>query len=145
MTGLMRRMHGPRTLRGEMDRLFDDFFGMTPAQNAKNAVWSPAVDIREDENSFIIEAELPGMSKEDIHLEVEQNMLSIKGERKFERKDEQENYHFVERSYGSFYRSFTLPKNVNTEEISAEHKDGMLVITVPKAEEVKPKKVEIKS
>jgi len=145
MTRLMKCMHNPRTLRGEMDRVFDDFFGTAPARTQKSAVWSPAVDIREDEGSFVIEVELAGLSKEDIHLEVEQNQLSIKGERKFEKKDEGENYHFVERSYGSFYRSFTLPRNVNTGEIEAEHRDGILTITVPKAEEVKPKKVEISS
>jgi HSP20 family protein len=145
MTRMMRRMHGPRTLRDEMDRVFDDFFGMVPARSEKSAVWSPAVDIREDENNFVIEVDLPGMSKDDIHLEVEQNQLSIKGERRFEKKEEGESYHFVERSYGSFYRSFTLPKNVDTGAIAAGHKDGVLMITVPKAEEVKPKKVEIKS
>jgi HSP20 family protein len=137
------RGQGVRTLRDEMDRLFEDFFASAPERTGRG-VWSPMVDVREDENNFYIEAELPGMSKEDIHLEVEQNSLSIKGERKFEKKDEGENYHFVERSYGSFYRSFTLPKNVNADGIAAEYKDGVLTVTVPKVEEVKPKKVEIK-
>jgi len=146
MTFLMRRRtNEPRTLRDEMDRLFDDFFGMTPARGERGAVWSPAVNVREDEDSFFIEAELPGMSREDIELEVEQNSLVIKGERRFEQKEEGENYHFVERSYGSFYRSFTLPKNVDADGIGAEYKDGVLTVTVPKKEEVKPKKVEIKT
>lgn len=145
MTFLVRRrMNEPRTLRDEMDRLFDSFFGMTPAPSERGAVWSPAVNVREDDNNFYIEAELPGMSKEDIDLEIEQNSLVIKGDRKFEKKEEGENYHFVERSYGSFYRSFTLPSNVNGEAISAEYKDGVLQVTVPKKEEVKPKKVDIK-
>jgi HSP20 family protein len=137
-------MNEPRTLRDEMDRLFDNFFGMTPASTERGAVWSPAVNVREDENNFYIEAELPGMKKEDIDLEIEQNSLCIKGDRKFEKKEEGENYHFVERSYGSFYRSFSLPSNVDAEGISAEYKDGVLQVTVPKKEEVKPKKVEIK-
>lgn len=145
MTLLMRRrMNEPRTLRDEMDRLFDDFFGMTPARGERGAVWSPAVNVREDADNFYIEAELPGMNKEDIELEVEQNSMVIKGERKFEQKQEGENYHFVERSYGSFYRSFTLPKNVDADGINAEYKDGVLQVTVPKKEEVKPKKVQIK-
>lgn len=145
MTFLVRRkMNEPRTLRDEMDRLFDNFFGMTPASTERGAVWSPAVNVREDENNFYIEAELPGMKKEDIDLEIEQNSLCIKGDRKFEKKEEGENYHFVERSYGSFYRSFSLPSNVDAEGISAEYKDGVLQVTVPKKEEVKPKKVEIK-
>lgn len=145
MTFLVRRkMNEPRTLRDEMDRLFDDFFGMTPARAERGAIWSPAVNVREDENNFYIEAELPGMTKEDIDLEIEQNSLCIKGDRKFEKKEEGENYHFVERSYGSFYRSFSLPGNVDPEGISAEYKDGLLQVTVPKKEEVKPKKVEIK-
>jgi HSP20 family protein len=145
MTFLVRRrMNEPRTLRDEMDRLFDSFFGMTPAQSERGAVWSPAVNVREDDSNFYIEAELPGMSKEDIDLEIEQNSLCIKGDRKFEKKEEGENYHFVERSYGSFYRSFTLPSNVDAEAISAEYKDGVLQVTVPKKEEVKPKKVDIK-
>jgi len=116
-----------------------------PARREGSAtMWSPSVDISETADSFIVRAELPGMKKEDIELEVENNVLSIRGERKFEKTDEGENYHFMERSYGSFYRSFTLPKNVDSETIGAEYKDGMLVVSIPKKEEVKPKKVEIK-
>jgi len=146
MTFLMRRNRGQgvRTLRDEMDRLFDDFFSAVPERNENSGIWSPSVDVREDEHNFVIVAELPGMAKEDIDLEVEQNTLAIKGERKFERKDEGESYHFVERSYGSFYRSFRLPKNVDGDAIGAEYKDGLLTVTLPKKEEVKPKKVEIK-
>lgn len=146
MTGLMmRKGNGYRTLRGEVDRLFDDFFGLTPAKQEGSApMWAPSVDISETADNFIVRAELPGMSKDNIDLEIENNVLSIKGERNFEKKDEGENYHFVERSYGSFYRSFTLPRNVDPEGIGAEYKDGVLVVTIPKKEEVKPKKVEIK-
>jgi HSP20 family protein len=144
MTGLMKQGQGYRTLRSEMDRVFDDFFGLMPARREGSAtLWSPSVDISETADNFIVRAELPGMKKEDIELEVENNVLSIRGERKFEKTDEGENYHFMERSYGSFYRSFTLPKNVDSETIGAEYKDGMLVVTIPKKEEVKPKKVEI--
>ncbi len=145
MTGLMKQGQGYRTLRSEMDRVFDDFFGLMPARREGSAtMWSPSVDISETADNFVVRAELPGMKKDDIELEVENNVLSIRGERKFEKTDEGENYHFMERSYGSFYRSFTLPKNVDSETIGAEYKDGMLIVTIPKKEEVKPKKVEIK-
>jgi len=141
----MRQGQGYRTLRSEMDRVFDDFFGLMPARREGSAtMWSPSVDISETADNFVVRAELPGMKKDDIELEVENNVLSIRGERKFEKTDEGENYHFMERSYGSFYRSFTLPKNVDSETIGAEYKDGMLIVTIPKKEEVKPKKVEIK-
>lgn len=147
MSGLMRYNTGApfRTLRSEMDRLFDDFFGLMPARrDGTSAVWAPAVDIREDVDNYFVEAELPGMKKEEIEIELENNVLSIRGERKFERKQDSENYHFVERSYGTFYRSFSLPKNVDGENISAEYKDGVLHVAIPKKDEVKPKKVEIK-
>jgi HSP20 family protein len=147
MTGLVKYGIGSpmRTLRSEMDRLFDDFFSVAPARRDGAAtVWAPVVDIREDVDNYIVEAELPGMKREEIEVELENNVLSIKGERKFERKQDGENYHFVERSYGTFYRSFSLPKNVDGERIGAEYKDGVLHVSIPKKEEVKPRKVEIK-
>lgn len=145
MTGLMKQGQGYRTLRSEMDRLFDDFFGLQPArrENGAAALWSPSVDVSETPDNFIVRAELPGMQREDIDLEVENNVLVIRGERKFEKQSDSESFHFTERSYGSFFRSFTLPKNVDSESITAEYKDGMLTVTLPKREEVKPKKVEI--
>jgi HSP20 family protein len=142
----MMRVGGGRSLRGELDRLFDDFFGSTLRKNGDGApqgVWSPAVNVREDENNYYVEAEVPGMNKDDLQIEVENNVLSLRGERRFEKKDDKENYHFVERSYGNFYRSFALPKNVDGEKIQAEYKDGVLHITLPKRPEVKPKKVSI--
>ncbi|MCC7477957.1 Hsp20/alpha crystallin family protein [bacterium] len=144
MTGIMRTSDA-RSLRSEIERLFDEFAGFTPARSREGriSVWAPAVDVRETAESFIVAAELPGMSKEDIHVELENGTLTIKGERRFEKQDESENYHFVERSYGSFYRSFGLPKNVNAEGISAEYRDGVLQVTLPKAEEVKPRKVSV--
>lgn len=134
-----------RTLRTEMDRLFDEFFGIAPSRReSMQTLWAPPVDVREDKDNFYVEVELPGMKKEEINLEFTNNVLLIKGERKFERKEESENYHFMERSYGSFYRSLSLPRSVDGEKITAEYKDGLLKIVVPKKEEVKPKKVEIK-
>lgn len=144
MTFLMKRSENPRTLRSEMDRLFDDFFGMTPARTA-GTMWAPAVDVREDEHNFYVTADLPGMKKEEIEVELENSLLTIKGERRFERREDKENFHFVERSYGNFYRSFTLPKNVKGDAITAEYKDGVLSVMIPKADEVKPKKVVIQA
>jgi HSP20 family protein len=140
---MMRTTNSP--LRGAFDRFFDDWFGRTAIKPETNgsSVWSPAVNVREDAANLYVEAELPGMQRKDIQIEVADNVLSIKGERRFEKKESKENYHFCESSYGSFYRSFTLPASVDADEIKAEYKDGMLSITLPKREEVKPKKVAI--
>lgn len=143
MTKLIRRNDPFFNLRGELDRLFDGLSVPSGAETGNAAMWSPSVDIREDENAYVVEAELPGTSREDIHVELENNTLTLKGERKFEKKQDEENYHFIERSYGSFFRSFSLPKNVDAEKISAEYKDGMLFVTLPKREEVKPKRVDV--
>jgi HSP20 family protein len=137
-----------RILRGEMDRLFDDFFanwgnGRSAARTEGQRFWAPAVDVAESQDQFIVRAELPGLKPEDIDIELQNNVLTLKGERKLERKDEQENYHFVERSYGSFFRSFTLPRNVNAGGVQASFEHGVLTISIPKAEEAKPRKVAI--
>jgi HSP20 family protein len=146
----MMRGNDWRSLRTDVDRLFEDFFGglsrtAATAQGAsqRSAFWAPPVDVSENEDQFLVRAELPGIKQEDIDIELENNVLTIKGERKFERKDEKENYHFVERSYGSFFRSFTLPRNVDPNGISANFADGVLTIGIPKAEEAKPRKVQI--
>lgn len=144
MSVMLQKSNGLRNLRDEMDRVFDTFFFAPTLKRVDGSIWAPAVDLKEDANNFIVSAELPGLKREDIQVEIENNTLMIKGERKFEKREEKENYHFVERSYGSFYRSFTLPKNVDAEKIAAEYKDGVLQVTLPKKEEVKPKKVEVK-
>jgi len=132
-----------RSLRREMERLFEDFFG-TPAEGTMLTEWSPLVDIKEEDNSFKVSVDLPGMNRDDINIEVESNRLAISGERRFEKEEKKEDYHFVERSYGKFYRAFTLPVTVQAEKIDAAYNDGVLEITLPKKEEVKPKKVAIK-
>jgi HSP20 family protein len=138
-----------RGFRSEIDRLFEDFLspqrGLSTATQGqgKGTFWAPAVDISENGDSFVVHAELPGVKQEDIDIELEDSVLTLKGQRNFERKDEKENFHFVERSYGSFYRSFTLPRNVDPNGIQASFTDGVLTITVPKAEQAKPRKVEI--
>ena len=140
-----------RGFRSEFDRLFDEFFNpqrglsTTQGQGKGGTFWAPAVDVSENGENFVVHAELPGIKQEDIDIELENNVLTLKGQRKFERKDEKENYHFVERSYGSFYRSFTLPRNVDPNGIQASFTDGVLTISIPKAEEAKPRKVQIGS
>ncbi|MEJ2068311.1 MAG: Hsp20/alpha crystallin family protein, partial [Deltaproteobacteria bacterium] len=106
--------------------------------------WSPVVDIYETDESVILKAELPGMTKEDISIEINENNLVLKGERCFQKDIKEENYHRIERSYGTFSRSFTLPDTVDRDNVTANFKDGILEITIPKIEGAKPKQIEIK-
>jgi HSP20 family protein len=126
------------------DRMLDGFFG--PARrkmDLENFDWAPRVNVEELEDKFEITAELPGMKKEDIDIEVRDGVLVIKGEKKVENEEEGKNYHICERSYGTFQRAFTLPDNVTTENISAEYADGILMLGVPKVEPAKPKEIKI--
>jgi HSP20 family protein len=106
--------------------------------------WSPPVDIAEDEKEYIVKAELPGINKEDIKVTVEGGVLSITGERKAEKEEKNKKYHRIERSYGTFTRTFTLPEAASAEKVSAEFKDGVLKVHLPKDEKAKPKSVEVK-
>jgi len=106
--------------------------------------WNPSVDIFEDKDRLILEAELPGMNREDFEISVENNILTLRGERKFEKKAEGDNYHRVERSYGSFTRSFTLPQTVTADGATADFENGVLRVSLPKREETKARKIEIK-
>jgi HSP20 family protein len=108
------------------------------------AEWSPLVDITEDEKEYVIKAELPDVKKEDIKLTVEDNVMSISGERKYEKEEKGKKYHRVERAYGSFLRSFTLPEAADGSKVSAEYKDGLLNVRLPKSEKAKPKSIEVK-
>ncbi len=132
------------TLSERLNKMFDE--GLLPATDDEflTGAWVPAVDIYENENEIVIKAEVPGMSEKDVEVTVENNMLTIKGERKFEEEVKKENYHRIERAYGSFQRSFQLPATVDVAKISAEQKDGILTIKLPKKEEQKPKKINIK-
>jgi HSP20 family protein len=105
--------------------------------------WAPAVDIYETDKEISMKAELPGMQEKDIDIKVEDNVLSISGERRMEKEIKEENYHRIERAYGSFNRSFTLPRTVDRDAIKAAYKDGVLTVTLPKKEEVKPKQIKI--
>ena len=130
-----------RTLQEEVNRLFSTNltrgFG---EEGIGRGAWNPSVDIYENKDHIVLEAELPGMKREDFDLSVEN---TLRGERQFEKKEDGDNYHRVERSYGSFTRSFTLPQTVSAEGATAEYKNGVLRVTLPKREETKARRIEI--
>jgi HSP20 family protein len=130
--------------REKMNLIFEDAF--TSRGEEKDMVastWTPSVDIHENENELVLSAEIPGIEDKDIEIKLENNNLSFQGERKIEKETKEENYHRIERSYGSFYRSFTLPRSVNQDSIKAEYDNGVLRISMPKKPELKPKKVKV--
>jgi len=133
-----------RSLQDEMTRLFT---GVVPAsfnrEEMTHGAWAPSVDIFEDKDRLILEAELPGMSRDDFEISVENNVITLSGERKFEKKTEGDNYHRVERSYGSFTRSFTLPQTVTADGATADFDNGVLRVSLPKREETKARRIEI--
>jgi HSP20 family protein len=132
------------TLRERMNRAFEDVFaGRGEDKELTPSAWAPAVDIYETENELVLTAEVPGIAEKDIEIRIEDNTLQLKGERKFEKETKEENYHRIERSYGSFYRAFTLPNSIDPESIKAEHEKGVLRITMPKRQELKPRTVKI--
>jgi HSP20 family protein len=108
------------------------------------ADWSPLADITEDDHEYVIKAELPDLKKEDVKVTVENGVLTISGERKLEKEEKGKKYHRVERAYGSFVRSFTLPDDADAEKVQAEFKDGILTVHLPKNEKAKPKQIEVK-
>src|SRR5215510_5781318 len=135
-----------RTLQEEVNRLFTGNLTRNfDEEGIARGAWSPNVDIYENKDQIVLEAELPGMNRDDFELSVENNVITLRGERHFEKKDETDNYHRVERAYGSFTRSFTLPNTVSAEGASAEYKNGVLRVTLPKREETKARRIEIKT
>lgn len=135
-----------RGLQDDMNRLFLTNFSRSGGENdLMRGAWSPQVDIFENKNEIVLEAELPGMKPEDVDISIENNVLTLRGERKFEKKEEGDNFHRVERSYGSFTRSFTLPPTVSSETADAAFENGVLRLTLGKREEAKPRRIEIKS
>jgi HSP20 family protein len=131
------------TLHDQLNRFFDEPFFRTPADDSALTAWSPAVDIYETEHELVLRADLPGLSEADLDIRVENNMLTIRGERKVEKNIQEDNYLRVERSYGSFSRSFSLPNTVNTEAIKADYRNGVLTVQLPKREESKPKQIKV--
>jgi HSP20 family protein len=134
-----------RSLQDEVNRLFASSFSRGDDNELMRGAWSPSVDIFENKDQIVLEADLPGMRPEDVDISIENNLLTIRGERRFEKKDEGDNFHRVERSYGSFARSFTLPPTVSSENANAEFENGLLRLTLAKREEAKPRRIEIKA
>ena len=128
-----------------LDQFFDSFFGTPWRPESELASWAPHVDVEETREAFKFRADLPGLNKKDITISVEDNRLTIKGERKSEADEKTARYHRVERAYGSFCRTFRLPANVLSDQVEASYREGVLEVTVPKAEEVKPREIEIRS
>lgn len=141
---LRRPARGLFGLHAEMGRMFNDLFA-SPSEPTDETVnrWSPSVDIAETDSGFEVRAELPGVKQDDVNVSVRDNVLTLRGEKRQEETDEGKNYRRVERHYGSFQRAFTLPPNVNPEAITANYRDGVLTLTVPKAEEAQPKEIPI--
>ncbi len=132
------------SIQNEMNRLFSGFFDApTPGQIGAYRRWIPAMDLVESDGEFVLRADLPGLSEEDVNIEVDDNVLTISGERKSEHEDRKEGFYRVERSYGSFRRSLTLPEGVEPEAVKASFDRGVLEVRVPKPEERKPRKVSI--
>ena len=132
-------------LHDEVERMFDSFFGIDRRrQDLQSFDWTPRVNVEEADDRFVVTADLPGMKKEDIDIQLQENVLTIKGERKHEKEEKEKNYHIFERSCGTFQRAFTLPENVEMEKIDAEYRDGVLSIAIPKTEPAKPKEIRVK-
>jgi len=129
-------------MRKDMDRLWEAFLQRKPTDNEEE--FSPALDLSETANELIVKCEIPGMERKDIDISLSDGMLNIKGEKKQEREEKKADYHLVERSYGSFTRSIQLPKEVQSDKISASYKNGILTVTLPKSEEAKKKETKIK-
>jgi len=131
-------------LRREMDRMYET---RTEGENSHVATsdWTPAVDIKEEKDRFLIKADIPGVDPKDIEVHMENGVLTIKGERENEKKEEREGYKRIERSRGSFYRRFSLPETADADKINAKSQHGVLEITIPKQEKVHPRKISVES
>jgi HSP20 family protein len=130
------------SMRDDMDRLFNTFFGTKP--QTMEDMWRPAIDIEENNGNLLVRAEVPGMKKEDIKVAVKDNVLTISGERKKENETKNKTFHRIERSYGKFSRMIRLPAEVDADKVKASYKEGVLHVTLPTPEEMKPKQIEVK-
>jgi HSP20 family protein len=133
---------GLSNLQNQFNKIFNDSF-RNQAEESALTTWAPAVDIYETPNELVVKADLPDVNEKDIDVRVENNLLTIRGERKFEKSVSEESYLRVERTYGAFSRSFSLPNTVNAEAIGAEYKNGVLTVNLPKREESKPRQVKV--
>jgi HSP20 family protein len=140
--GRFEPFRGVTTLQDQINRLFGDAFERQGEESSLTS-WAPAVDIFETEHELVVKADLPEIDPKELDIRVENNILTIRGERKFESKVSQDKYLRVERAYGSFARSFSLANTVNSEAIKADYQNGVLTLTVPKREEAKPKQIKV--
>jgi HSP20 family protein len=131
------------SLQTEMNRLFNTAFDGPAAGNGGSRRWTPAMDLVETEDHFVLRADLPGMSESDVSIELEDNVLTVSGERKAEHEEKREGFYRVERSFGTFSRSLTLPKGIDPEGVAAQFANGVLEVRVPKPEQRKPRKIAI--
>lgn len=130
-------------LQQRMNRLFDEQYGGSREESMTTGAFVPPVDVYEDEHSIQLKLEVPGIDEKDLDIKVENNVLTVSGERKLEKEEKQENFHRVERRYGSFVRSFTLPNTVSTDDIQADYQNGVLKIRMAKRAEAKPKQIKV--
>jgi HSP20 family protein len=146
ISSLVPRRGELSSFRREVDRLFDRFFEGWPFRlSPQEAPWAPSVDVSETGKDVIVKAELPGMDPKEIDVSVRGDMVTLHGERRQEKEEKGENFHRVERSYGSFSRSIQLPVEVDSGKVNATYKDGVLKITMPKSKEAATKKIEVKA
>lgn len=130
------------SIQDEMNRMFDSYFARKPG-GGEMMIWNPVVDISETEEEITVAAEVPGIRKEDIKITIQDNVLTLSGEKHQEKEEKHKQYHRVERSFGSFQRSFSLPSSVSADKVKAKYKDGILVVVLPKSEESKPKEIQV--
>ena len=133
------------SLQERMNKLFEESLSRSGKDQEDLTVgrWSPAIDVMENEQEIVIKGELPGIELKNVEVLIKDNLLTLRGERKFEKEEEKENYHRIERAYGAFQRVFTLPASVEQDKVKAKMRDGILEIRLPKAKKELPKKVEI--
>jgi HSP20 family protein len=133
------------TIQGEMNRLFDTFFanGRSNGADARSRRWVPAMDLMETDDALVLKADLPGLERDDVSIEVKDNVLTVAGERKAEHSEKADGFYRVERAFGSFARSLTLPDGIDAEQVAASFDRGVLEVRIPKPAERKPHRVEI--
>jgi HSP20 family protein len=146
---IVRRRGGPGgplwRLRDEMNDLFGRFFEDWPLAGTRQETWWPVLDIAEHEDAVVVNAELPGLKSDEIDISVQNNVLTISGQKKESKEEKGEEYYHVERRFGSFRRDVTLPASVDADKVEASYRDGVLTITLPKTEQAKPKRIEVKT
>jgi len=132
-------------IQERMNQIFEDALARSRGreEGLRTGMWTPAVDIYENNDSVVVKAELPGVERDQISVEVKDGILTLRGERKFEKEVKEESYHRIERSYGNFQRSFSLPVSVEQDEVTARFKDGVLEVILPKKEQARPKQIQV--